>query len=162
MPRQPGIWLRTADNCYYTTVDRVKHKNEGETFKVHQLFLQSCRDHVKNARVSSLREHHLDSWLRGQPTWGESTGVRAKAVVLACLNFGVKKGHLDRHPLKQVRPGTVTNRQRYLTAAEREMIRGLVKGPFADYVLALEQTGARPFSEVCKVMAADVDLEKGT
>jgi len=41
-------------------------------------------------------------------------------------------------------------------------IRAAVKGVFADYILALEQTGARPFSEVCKVTAADVDLENGT
>ena len=39
---------------------------------------------------------------------------------------------------------------------------GTVRGVYADVVLSLEQTGARPFSEVCKVTAADVDLEKGT
>src|SRR5262249_27161225 len=36
------------------------------------------------------------------------------------------------------------------------------RGPMADLVMALELTGARPFSEVCRVTAADVDLERAT
>jgi integrase len=56
----------------------------------------------------------------------------------------------------------VGSRERYLTPEERLKVRGAVRGVFADYLFALEKTGARPFSEVAKVTAADVDLEKGT
>ena len=49
-----------------------------------------------------------------------------------------------------------------LTPEERQKILAAVKGPFADYVRALELTGARPFSEVAKITAADVDLDVGT
>ena len=43
--------------------------------------------------------------------------------MLACLNYGVKDLNLPPHPLKHLKPGSVTNRQRYLTAEERELIR---------------------------------------
>jgi integrase len=138
-------------------------ENESCTFDLHQMFLQSFCDHVgKNKKVVSLREHHVDSWVKAKPTWGASTRVRAKAILLAALNFACRKGHLGTHPLKNVRPGTVGRRERILTQGERKTIRNAVKGPIADFILALELTGARPFSEVCRVTAADVDLEKGT
>jgi integrase len=98
---------------------------------------------------------------RDAAPWSENTQARAKAVVLACLNYGVNKLNLPPHPLSRVRPGTVTARERYLTAEERQKIRAAVKGVFAEYIMALELTGARPFSEVCKMTAADMDLEKG-
>jgi integrase len=155
--------------------------NEEETYDVHRLFLQSFKDHVGRRPVSKLCEADLDEWCREHAApagkvkaggkkggtregkaWSESTQARARAIVLAALNYGVKKLNMPPHPLQHVRPGTVGNRERYLTEDERKAIRGTVKGVFADYVFALEQTGARPFSEVCKVTAADVDLAKRT
>jgi integrase len=138
-------------------------ENEKDTFDVHKLFLQSFVDFVgKKRQVARLCEADLDNWCRAQTSWGENTGVRAKAIVLATLNYGLKKLGLPSHPLIHVRPGTVTSRDRYLTEMERQRIRTAVKGVFADYILALEQTGARPFSEICKVTAADVNLENAT
>jgi integrase len=82
--------------------------------------------------------------------------------VLAALNFGVRKLNLPPHPLRHVRPGTCERRDRVLSEQERRAIREAVTGAFADYARALELTGARPFSEVAKITAADVDLVKGT
>ena len=144
-------------------LEHSEAENEKDTFGVHKLFLQSFCDFVNKKRVvGRLCEADLDRWCRSRTSWGENTRVRAKAVVLACLNYGVKKLNIPAHPLTHVRPGSVTAREKYLTAEERAQIRAAVKGVFADYILALEQTGARPFSEVCKVTAADVDLENGT
>jgi integrase len=161
-------------------LDHSQAANEPATYEVHKFFLQSFVEHVGRRLVSRLCEDDLDAWCRrhareagkvkaggrrggvrqGKP-WSENAQVRARAIVLACLNYGVKKLGMPAHPLRHVRPGAVTSRERYLTAGERQRILGAVKGPFADYVLALDQTGARPFSEVCKVTASDVDLEKG-
>ena len=157
--------------------------NDPETYKVHRLVLRSFHEHVKNRLVSSLCEADLDAWERtlaainrGQVNhggrkkgekraarpWAESSRTRAKAIVLAALNYGTRKLGLGPHPLVHVRPGTVGSRERYLAADERERIHQAVTGPLADFIFALEQTGARPFSEVAKVTAADVDLEEGT
>ena len=161
-------------------LDHSQATNELETYEVHRLYLQSFVDHVGRRLVSRLCEDDLDAWCRkhareagkvkaggrkggerqGKP-WSENAQTRARAIVLACLNYGVKKLGMPTHPLRHVRPGTVTSRERYLTADERQKIHEAVTGVFADYVFALEQTGARPFSEVCKVTAADVNLEKG-
>lgn len=143
-------------------LDHSQAENEPPTYEVHRFFLQSFRDHVKNRPVARLVEADLDKWCRSKPTWNENTRARAKAIVLAVLNFGVKKLGLPSHPLKHVRPGTVGRRERYLTPEERGTIRQTVKGCFAEYVMALEQTGARPFSEICRVTAADVNLQEGT
>jgi integrase len=99
---------------------------------------------------------------RGARPWGENSRARAKAIVLACLNYGVRKLNLPPHPLRHVRPGTVGRREHYLTPEERKKIKEAVRGSFADYVFALEHTGARPFSEVATITAADVNLEEGT
>jgi integrase len=162
-------------------LDHSQAKNEPQTYEVHRFFLQSFKDHVGGRLVAKLCEDDLDAWCsthaktagkvnaggkkggtRQGTVWSESTQARAKAIVLAVLNYGVKKLNMPPHPLRHVKPGGVGNRERYLTEEERKKIRGAVKGVFAEYVFALEQTGARPFSEVCKVTAADVDLEKRT
>jgi integrase len=174
----PGItFARLADKF----LDHSQATNEEQTYAVHRFFLQSFKDHVGKRLVSRLCEADLDEWCRRHAksagkvnaggrkggtregtVWSESTQARAKAIVLACLNYGIKKLNMPPHPLQHVKPGSIPNRERYLTEEERQKIRGAVKGVFAEYVFALEQTGARPFSEVCKVTAADVDLEKRT
>jgi integrase len=162
-------------------LDHSQATNEPETYEGHLLFLQSFKDHVGNRLVSKLCEADLDDWcrkhaktagkvnaggrkggIRDGTVWSESTQTRARAIVLACLNYGVRKLNMPPHRLQHVKPGSIPNRERYLTEEERKMIRAAVSGVFAEYVLALEQTGARPFSEVCQVTAADVDLGKRT
>jgi integrase len=159
--------------------------NAGETYLVHRYVLQSFKDFVGKRTVANLCEDDLDCWCRkmaqggrkvdaggrqqeGVPRrfregagWSENTQARGKAVVLAALNFGVKKLGMPPHPLAHVKPGTVDRREKTLTKGERERLKA-VTGPFADYLTALELTGARPFSEVAKITAADVDLDKGT
>jgi integrase len=153
--------------------------NDPETFRVHCLFLlgqvvshdedgKPVRDggfvyHIgKSRKLAKVCEADLDRWLERQTSWNENTKVRARAVVLAAMNYGVRKLNLPPHPLRHVRPGTVTRRERILSDEERQAVRQAVSGCFADYVKALELTGARPFSEIAKVTAADVNLEQGT
>jgi integrase len=159
-PADPGITFASLADQF---LENSEAENEKETVEVHKLFLQSFVDFVgKRCSVSKLCEADLDKWCRRQETWNENTCVRAKAVVLACLNYGVKKLNLPGHPLRNTRPGTCGSRERYLTPEERRKIHEAVDGPFAEYIMALEQTGARPFSEVAKMTAADVNLAEGT
>jgi integrase len=155
-PADHGItFARLADQF----LEHSQAENEKETYETHKLFLQSFVDFVGKRRlVTRLCEADLDKWCRKETTWGENTCVRAKAIVLAALNYGVKKLNLPGHPLRNTRPGTCGSRDRYLTEEERRKIREAIKGPFADYVLMVERTGARPFSEVAKITAADVDM----
>ena len=158
-PAEPGIlFIELADKF----LTHSQAENERETYEVHKLFLQSFTNYVGKRRVAKLCEADLDQWCRKHPAWSENTRVRAKAIILACLNYGIRKLNLSTHPLRHVRPGTCTSRDRYLTAEERQQIRVASHGAFADYLLALEQTGARPFSEIAKITASDTDLENGT
>src|SRR5207244_9513715 len=81
-------------------LDQSHQVNERETYLVHKLFLQSFKEHVEKRKVSRLCEADLDSWCRARTTWNENTCIRAKAIVLAALNFGVKTLNLASHPLR--------------------------------------------------------------
>lgn len=139
-----------------------RETNEPETAEVHRLFLESFQKQVGLRPIARLVEADLDAWLRKNATWGENTQVRARAVILACLNYGVRKLGMPPHPLSHVTAGSCSRRDRFLCPQELEKVRGAVSGVFGEFVRALELTGARPFSEVAKVTAADVDLLKGT
>jgi integrase len=176
-PGDTGLtFTRLADKF----LEHSQHVNERETYEVHRLYLQSFTDHVGRRLVARLCEADLDEWCRkhalaggtvsaggrqgGERTaaaWSENTQARARAIVLACLNYGVKKLNMPPHPLGHVRPGSVGSRERYLTPEERARVHNAVQGAFSEYVFVLEQTGARPFSEVAKVTAADVDFGPG-
>ena len=69
--------------------------------------------------------------------------VPARAVVLAAMNYGVKQPDLPPHPLRHVKPGSVSRRG-HPTPDEKRLIRVSVKAVFAEFVMALEQTGGRP------------------
>lgn len=62
----------------------------------------------------------------------------------------------------QLMRGRHKRRERYLTAEERKRIRASVKPDFADFLHALEMTGARPFSELATLTAEMIDWETGT
>ena len=94
-----------------------KVTNEPETFHVHKHFLQSFIDHIGKTRaVSRLGEDDLDAWcrlhaagggwvkaggkkggFRTAKPWSENAQVPARAIVLAALNYGVKKLNLPPH-----------------------------------------------------------------
>ena len=94
--------------------------------------------------------------------WNESSACSARSILLACLNWGVAEGHIDVHPLGRLKRGAHRRRDRVLTPQEREKIRKNVKPEFHDFLFALEQTGARPFSELAPLTAAMIDWQTNT
>ncbi len=176
---EPGMtFARLADRY----LAHSKATNEEGTFEVHRRYLQSFCDHVKQRLVAKVVEADLDAWCqihakgghevqaggrkggtREAAPWSENTQARAKAIVLAAMNYGVKKLGLPPHPLRHVKPGTVGSRTRYLSPDDRGRIKEALAGTtLLDYVRFLELTGCRPFSEAAKLTAEMVDFEKGT
>jgi integrase len=72
------------------------------------------------------------------------------------------QGYIDSHPLTKLKRGTHKRRERILTVEERQLIRNNVKEDFADFLLALELTGARPFSELATIRADMIDWKTKT
>src|SRR5207253_3250410 len=93
------------------------------------------------------------TYKRKRVPWNESTACSNRSNLLACLNWAVQQGYIDNHPLGKVKRGAHKRRERIFTAEELEKIRGKVKPDFADFLLALELSGARPFSELATLTA---------
>ncbi|HEX3146725.1 MAG TPA: tyrosine-type recombinase/integrase [Gemmataceae bacterium] len=131
------------------------------TYRLHKYLLQSFCDHIGKRRVSDLKVLHVTEWL-GKQKWNQSTACSARSALLACLNWGVNEGRIDRHPMTKLKRGTHKRRERIFTIEERERIRKQVRPDFRDFLFALEQTGTRPFSERATITASMVDWATNT
>jgi integrase len=114
--------------------------------------------HVGDRRVSALTEDHLQSFL--QPGWSSSSTRTAIVAINACLNHCVKRGKIDRNPLKSVEKPTWERRERELTAGELGQLLDAAEGPFRSILTALVESGCRP-SEVCGLTVEDSVLDQG-
>jgi integrase len=226
LARPTSIWLRSADNHWYVTVDRKKIKLSLEKKEATRLFhellskhqepsgsnvspsfrkladlfvdesqrtkkdtsyriikygLQSFCDHIGQKRIADLKVHHVSTWVgehqrpskEGEKTrngkhwkrrvpWNDSTACTHRTNLLACLNWAVNQGYIQSHPLTKLKRGTHSRRERYLTLDERKKIRENVKPDFADFLIALDLTGARPFSELATITAEMIDWQTKT
>ncbi len=143
-------------------IDQSLRVNKPTTSKMHRLFLQSFRDRIGRKRVSDLKVHHVSEWIAAKTTWGSSTACSARGTVLACLNWAVEQGYIPGHPLGRLKRGSHKRRERVFTVEEMGRIKAHGTPDFADFIVALELTGARPFSELATVTAAMVDWQEGT
>jgi integrase len=143
-------------------IDQSLRVNKPTTSKMHRLFLQSFRDRIGRKRVSDLKVHHVSEWIAAKTTWGSSTASSARGTVLACLNWAVEQGYIPSHPLGRLKRGSHKRRERVFTVEEMGRIKAHGTPDFADFIVALELTGARPFSELATVTAAMVDWQEGT
>jgi integrase len=82
-------------------------------------------------------------------------------IVKAVMNWAVSEGYLDASPLAKLRRRKIARRGRILSPDERGRILAAVSPAFRDFLRVLEQTGFRPFSEVARLAAADVDFGQG-
>jgi hypothetical protein len=143
-------------------LDESEKTKKPNTYRLLRSTLQSFIDHLGQRRVSDLKVHHVSAWVsehqrpsgagekvkngkhkRKRIPWNDSTACSARSTVLACLNWGVTQGYITSHPLTKLKRGTHARRERYLTPDERKRIKENVKPDFADFLLALELTGAR-------------------
>jgi integrase len=169
-------------------LDHAEKTKEKTTFDLQRLYLQSFCDSVKKKRAADIKVADVTAWLlehtagrTNQPkkrlppkkggrrflepdgVWGHNTQVTCRAVVRACLNWAVDQGYLTHNPLGRLKAGSYHRRERILTVEERVKIKALIRDrAFREFVLFLEQTGARPFSEAAIVTREMIDFAQGT
>ncbi|MFO0808976.1 MAG: tyrosine-type recombinase/integrase [Gemmataceae bacterium] len=143
-------------------LDNSLRENEPGTWAVQRFYLQSFSDHVGKKRAADLKVHHGTEWIVAHPEWSSSTCTTARKVIRACLNWAVDQGYVPTNPLQKLKRGDFTRRDRVLSPSERKRILGWLTGDIRDFVYTLEQTGARPFSEVAAITADMVDFKAGT
>lgn len=111
-------------------------------------------------RLNALGKQQVMAFVRGRYT-NPTSQNRAIGAIKRAFNWAVEEEHISRNPIAHVRKPTSRVRNRVLSPAERTLMLNSIRDqPFADYFLALSLTGCRP-SEVSKVTAALVQLDKG-
>ena len=155
--RRPTV-ARLADEF----LEQSKAENEPGTYETHRRFLQSFCDHAKGRKAPDIRPEHMAAWLKANPGWGQSTRTLATQIVKAAFNLAVLNGKIDGNPIAKAKQAGFSHRDRILTADEREKIRNRATGNFRDFWMALEQTGARPYSEIGRMTADMIDWEEGS
>jgi integrase len=153
-----SMTFRALADLYLDEVQRIRKLN---TYRLHKYTLQTFCDRIGKKRVADLRVLHATEWVNAH-TWNESTCCTARTTLLACLNWGVTQGYIDRHPLAKLKRGAHRRRERVLTPDEPQKIRDGVKPDFREFLLALELTGARLFSELATLTAEMIDWESNT
>jgi len=115
--------IRNISNCN-RYLKWVKENRKERTYQRAEFFLTKLSEEIGHLRIKDLKPFHVEDWLAKmgeQKTvqtekgpqrrgWGKSSRRMALDVVLACLNYAVKKGFITRNPLagKVDRPGTVS------------------------------------------------------
>jgi integrase len=133
------------------------------TYRHQRYFLQLFCDHVRTKRAADLKPGDLTTWcLRYKDRWGHNTQVTARGVVVACLNWAVEQGYLPFSPLARMKVGQMHGRERILTKEEREKVLAAARNKtFRRFLLFLEQTGCRPYSEAAQITAEMIEWEEG-
>lgn len=155
------------------------------TVKVQTVYLQSFCDFIGRRKAPDIKVHHVTEWLNAHngpgsvrgprkrkqaagpeatrfQSWGESTRTTARSILRACLNWSVEQGYLAVNPLAKLKRGDYARRERILTAEERKRVREWLPEGVGEFIYALEQTGARPFSEIATITASMIDWQTGT
>jgi integrase len=142
-------------------LDESEKNKKPTTYRMAKMFLQSLVDRIGKKRVTDLKVFDITAWVNAHD-WNESTACSARATVLAALNWAVNQGFIDSHPLTKLKRGTHKRRERIFTSEELASIRGKVKPDFADFLHALELSGARPFSELATITADGINWKTKT
>lgn len=146
-------------NQYLGYTDKTQAAN---TFKSRRIYLQLFCNRVKGAKAEDVKPHTLEEWIAVHKEWSLSTATTVRGIVLGCYTWAEAQGYITRNPFRKVKAGKHTRRERILTADEKALVHGRASPPLRDFILMLDQTGCRPFSEAASMTAAMVNFEQGT
>ena len=108
-------------------------------------------------RVAEVKKTHIRTWVDQHPNWrSPATERSALAVVIAAFNYS-QANHDVPSPLKGLKKPTARPRLHSLTAADEAALLGAVNPAFRDFLFAALMTGLRPFSELARLTAEDVE-----
>ena len=143
-------------------LEEAKRTKGDMTYTVQKHYLQSFCNHIGKRKAAEIKVHHASEWIHSHDNWSESTRTTARGIVLACLNWSVQQDYLTANPLAKFKRGEYTRRERFLTPEERTKVLGWLQGNIRDFMYVVDQTGARPYSEIGRITAEMIDFETGT
>ena len=108
--------------------------------------------------VAELKRGYVAAWVESQPTWRSPVTRRdVIAIVLAAFNYAQNEYDV-RNPLKGLKKPPPRPRLHSITPEEEQAIYGATDQVFRDFVFAAIHTGLRPFCELAKITADDIEV----
>jgi integrase len=107
--------------------------------------------------VAELKKAQVKTWLESHPTWRSPATHRSViAIVLAAFNYG-EENHGVRNPLVGLKKPPANPRLQSLSKEDDETLYTGCDEPLRNFLFALIHTGLRPFCELARLTAADIE-----
>ena len=107
--------------------------------------------------VAELKKGHIKTWLESHPTWrSPATHCSIAAVVLAAFNYAEDQYEIP-NPLKGLKRPVSQPRLHSFSKEDEETIYGATEERFRDFLFAAIHTGLRPFCELARITADEVE-----
>lgn len=152
-----GMTTRRLCDNYLT---RTRGQKEEESHNVQVQHLKTFCDALGHRDPATLKVYEVEEWLEKKETWSSSTRALFVTIIKAVFNWAEAQGYLAGNPLKKLKRRKTGRRNRVLTDAEKQQIKEACNEDFRDFLMVLEMTGCRPYSEAAKLTASDIDFEK--
>jgi integrase len=110
--------------------------------------------------VSQLTKGHVQLWVESQPTWrSPATRRNAITIVLAAFNYARNNRGMS-HALQGLKKPVAPPRLQSFSPDEEAALYPATDKPFGDFLFAAIHTGLRPFCELARLTAEDVEETK--
>jgi integrase len=107
--------------------------------------------------VSQLQKGHIQHWIESHDSWRSPVTRRnAITIVQAAFNHAADE-HGVRNPLKGLKKPPARPRLHSLDDEDEAAIYGATDEPYANFLFAAVRTGLRPFCELAKLTAGDIE-----
>ena len=107
--------------------------------------------------VVELKKGHVKAWIESHPTWrSPATHCSVIAIVLAAFNYAEEQYEVP-NPLKGLKKPVSQPRLHSLSREDEETIYGATEERFRDFLFAAIHTGLRPFCELARITADEVE-----
>jgi integrase len=107
--------------------------------------------------VAQLKKGHIQKWIQDHTTWkSPATQRSAIAIVLAAFNY-VQANHDLTNPLKGLKKPAPRPRLQSFTAEDEKVLLAATDDVFRDFLFAAIRTGLRPFCELARLTAENVE-----
>jgi len=164
MAEEPGSQLKPATIQVVALCDQFldfsQNSHSQDTYQSYRHFLQSFCNDFGTILAPNLLPLHVTRWIASHPNWD---GGKRHAIIAIkrAFSWAKQQGILTSNPLAGIKAGKSNARTRVLSKAEQSQILGAIRDKqFREFMEAMLTTGCRP-SELSRLTAAQVNLEKG-
>lgn len=106
--------------------------------------------------VSDLKKGHIEFWVESHSTWRPATQRHVITIILAAFNHAQAE-HDVRNPLRGLKKPPPQPRLQSFSPEDEQELYASTDQPFRDFLFAAIHTGLRPFCELAKLTADDVE-----